>query len=201
IFDCEKGDNVHGKSNDGRDRRIPIRSDYLPPDCVEIFWNRDGTDGLMPITDTPELAELLGLIRALLGLEKQDWIDALIGEKFHQLRPGAEHDREIIVSSVLTAAESEEAEKAFRDLMRNYRYDEGADLALSALARVQRVDLKLMAHWSDRVGDAYRPMGELLDASKYYALASNYVSEALKHTPNDPDLRYQRAQTRFGQII
>jgi len=34
------GDNVHGKSP--RDRRISVRSDFLPQDCLEFFWDSRG---------------------------------------------------------------------------------------------------------------------------------------------------------------
>lgn len=55
------GRNLHGKEDN--ERRFVVNSDYLPPDCVEVFWQGERLD-------TPEkLRALAELIRKNCGLE------------------------------------------------------------------------------------------------------------------------------------
>ena len=49
------GKNVHGK--EAGDRRITIRSDYLPPDCIEVYWDEIGEGPLINLDDIQFLAE------------------------------------------------------------------------------------------------------------------------------------------------
>jgi tetratricopeptide (TPR) repeat protein len=60
-----KGDNVHGKAKDKRDRRISVNRAYLPPDCVEVVWDCRGKERLKEVGDLRELAKR---IRSSLGL-------------------------------------------------------------------------------------------------------------------------------------
>ena len=40
------GQNRAGRAEDNRERRITINQEFLPPDCIEIFWNVQGEDPL-----------------------------------------------------------------------------------------------------------------------------------------------------------
>jgi hypothetical protein len=58
------GDNIHGKRN--RERRIQVKPDYLPQDCVEVFWD---SRGALPLSRPIEFQTLLQRIQKSLGLE------------------------------------------------------------------------------------------------------------------------------------
>ena len=55
------GDNLHGKAN--RERRVSVKADFLPPDCVEVFW-----DGRGPLSKPDDVQLLANRIRESLGL-------------------------------------------------------------------------------------------------------------------------------------
>jgi hypothetical protein len=57
------GKNVHGKEEG--DRRIFVRDDFLPPDCIEVYWVAHGPGR---ITDPEILRELARRIRVSLGI-------------------------------------------------------------------------------------------------------------------------------------
>ena len=59
------GKNVHGKDKDDPQRRIFVRSENLPPDCIEVYWGLCGPDRIF---DVAVLREIDRRIRADLGI-------------------------------------------------------------------------------------------------------------------------------------
>jgi hypothetical protein len=59
------GQNLHGKDKDKKDRRIFVSPNYLPPDCVEIFWDVRGNS---PLTEVADFALLEKRIRESAGI-------------------------------------------------------------------------------------------------------------------------------------
>ncbi|MDR3459675.1 MAG: TraM recognition domain-containing protein [Verrucomicrobiae bacterium] len=59
------GPNMHGKDKDKKDRRIYISPYYLPPDCVEIFWDARGG---LPLTEIDDFDLLENRIRESAGI-------------------------------------------------------------------------------------------------------------------------------------
>ena len=99
-------------------------------------------------------------------------------------------------------ADDEHLERRYVALARDGLYDDAALLAQNALNRAEdRHDQKAVAHWADRVADAYRCSGKLRQASSFYAKSWSYAQQALEKSPDDEQLRYQEAKTRFGQIM
>lgn len=102
----------------------------------------------------------------------------------------------------LDSSTSESMERDYVALARDGRYDSAASLAKRAVAGAEAAeDKRLIAHWADRVADAYRAIGLLREASAFYAVSWAKAQEALAETPDDLKLRYQIGKTRFGQIM
>ena len=59
------GQNTAGRAEDNREQRISINPDFLPPDCIEIYWNAKGDDSL---TNPKTLNELAILFRKSLEI-------------------------------------------------------------------------------------------------------------------------------------
>jgi len=106
------------------------------------------------------------------------------------------------VATKLEASMSGELERRYVAFSRDGLYDSAASLAHETLAGAESAqDKRLMAHWSDRMADAYRAMGRLRDASSFYAKAWANVQDALAEAPGDFELRKQAGFTKFGQIM
>lgn len=60
-----RGQNIHGRDKDKKDRRITVSQHYLPADCVEIFWDARGD---LPLTEPADLALLEKRLRESSGL-------------------------------------------------------------------------------------------------------------------------------------
>jgi len=60
AFPSVLGQNAHGNDPDKKDRRIVASPNYLPPDCVEIFWDEWGS---LPLTVIADFALLEKRIR------------------------------------------------------------------------------------------------------------------------------------------
>lgn len=102
----------------------------------------------------------------------------------------------------LYSSASESMERDYVALSRDGRYDSAASLAMRAVAGAEAAeDKRLVAHWADRVADAYRAIGMLREASALYAVSWAKAQEALAQTPDNLKLRYQIGKTRFGQIM
>jgi len=52
-----RGQNVHGRDPDHKDRLITISQHLLPPDCIEIVWDARGTEPLQKLEDVRQLTE------------------------------------------------------------------------------------------------------------------------------------------------
>jgi hypothetical protein len=52
-----RGQNVHGRDPDHKDRLITISQFLLPPDCIEIVWDPRGTEPLQKLEDVRQLTE------------------------------------------------------------------------------------------------------------------------------------------------
>jgi len=59
------GVNVHGKDKENDERRIFVRSEFLPQDCIEIYWTLQGRDR---ITERGVFRDLARRIRETLGI-------------------------------------------------------------------------------------------------------------------------------------
>ncbi len=59
LDDVIDGINLGG--NEDRDRALFIKSDFLPPDCVEIFWNIQGEKPLTKAADVKRLSDQIRL--------------------------------------------------------------------------------------------------------------------------------------------
>jgi hypothetical protein len=59
------GDNVHGRATVERDRKITVSLNFLPPDCVAIFWQCRGKE---PLSQTADLQLLAKRLRQSLNL-------------------------------------------------------------------------------------------------------------------------------------
>lgn len=51
-----RGQNVHGRDKDHKDRLITVSQHLLPPDCIEIVWDARGTEPLQKLEDVRQLA-------------------------------------------------------------------------------------------------------------------------------------------------
>jgi hypothetical protein len=76
------GDNIHGKRN--RERRIQVKPDYLPQDCVEIFWD---SRGALPLSRPIEFQTLLQRIQKSLELEIKEPEIEILEEKPEPVAP------------------------------------------------------------------------------------------------------------------
>jgi tetratricopeptide (TPR) repeat protein len=108
----------------------------------------------------------------------------------------------VLPTTSTDTANDEHLERRYVALARDGLYDDAALLAQNALKRLgDGHNQKAMAHWADRVADAYRCSGKLRQASSFYAKSWSYAQQALEKSPDDEQLRYQEAKTRFGQIM
>jgi hypothetical protein len=60
------GLNLHGK--EVKERRISVSSEFLPPECIEVFWE---IHGRKPLHKPEHIRELLARIRKSLGIEPE----------------------------------------------------------------------------------------------------------------------------------
>ena len=60
-----QGQNAAGKAEDDREHRLTINQNFLPADCIEIYWNAKGD---APLTKLKTLNELTVLFRKTLGI-------------------------------------------------------------------------------------------------------------------------------------
>ncbi len=105
-------------------------------------------------------------------------------------------------SSKLTPKESGKLEQEFKALTQAGLFAAATTLATGALARAElSSNIRLTAHWADRVAASYRRIGELEQASQFYARASVHLQDALRQEPDDLELRVRAGKTRFGQIM
>jgi len=73
IFICEKGYNVHGKDRDGKDRKIRVNENKLPPENVKILYPLADADGHHELSDLEGIRDLINIIRRRLLLPQKNW--------------------------------------------------------------------------------------------------------------------------------
>jgi len=187
-------------------RWVALDHKWLTPDCIDIYVEK--SSGSAEITQSKELIELARKI------ERQcaKWspvrldpvkIDGQFVTALTQVKVGREKPRSgELVATILDSSTSTNIECDYVALARDGRYDTAAALAKKALDCAEASDDKqLIAHWADRVADAYRAIGLLREASAFYAISWAKAQEALAQSPDDSMLRYQSYKTRFGQIM
>jgi len=188
------------------ERWVVLDPQWLPHDCVEVFVEQKA--GKKEITETEDLIELARYIErqnqkwSAVNLEKPEKDGQFTAALANAKARGGLVQPELDSVAKLDSSASESMERDYVALARDGRYDSAASLAKRAVAGAEAAeDKRLIAHWADRVADAYRAIGTLREASAFYAVSWAKAQEALAQTPDDLKLRYQIGKTRFGQIM